>query len=83
MVAGKRAFEGSTANAVMAAILEREAPVVAPEKLNRVLQACLAKDPGERFQSARDLRRAIEWIPAGGSEIRGPVEGRPAVRSWM
>ena len=55
-----RSAASSPASAV-AAILEREAPAIEPEGLNRVIQACLAKDPDDRFQSARDLKRAIEW----------------------
>ena len=49
----------------MAGILEREAPAIEPEGLNRVLRACLAKDPDDRFQNARDLKRAIEWSDSG------------------
>jgi serine/threonine protein kinase len=65
MITGKRAFEGSNPASIIAAILEREAPPLEPEGLNRVVRACLAKDPAERFQSARDLQRAIEWSVSG------------------
>jgi Tol biopolymer transport system component/predicted Ser/Thr protein kinase len=61
MLTGKRAFEGENSASVIAGILEREAPAVESEELNRVVKACLAKDPDERFQSARDVKRAIEW----------------------
>jgi Tol biopolymer transport system component/predicted Ser/Thr protein kinase len=61
MITGKRAFEASNQASLIAAILERDAPVLEPEGLNRVVRACLAKDPDERFQSARDVKRAIEW----------------------
>jgi serine/threonine protein kinase len=50
MITGKRAFEGANPTRVIAAILEREAPALEPEGLNRVVRACLAKDPAERFQ---------------------------------
>ena len=71
MITGKRAFEGSNPTSIIAAILEREAPALEPERLNRVVRACLAKDPADRFQTARDLKRAIEWsVSAKGEEER-------------
>src|SRR5579862_633444 len=57
MLTGKRAFEGSSPASVIAAIMERPAPSVAdvaPPALDRVLQRCLAKDPDDRWQNARD-----------------------------
>ena len=74
MLTGKRAFEGSTAASVIAAILERPAPsiaAVAPEALDQILARCLAKDPDTRWQSARDLHAALKLAMAP----------RPAVRS--
>src|SRR5271170_6975336 len=65
MLTGKRAFDGSTPASVIAAILERPAPSVAdvaPPALDRVLKRCLEKDPGNRWQSARDLKTELEWI---------------------
>jgi serine/threonine protein kinase len=71
MLTGRRAFDGENPTSVIAAILEREAPsvaAVAPWPVDRVLQKCLAKDPGERWQSARDIRHALDLVddtPAG------------------
>jgi len=65
MLTGKRAFEGSSPASVIAAIMERPAPSiadVAPGALDRVLRKCLAKDPDERWQSARDLKDELEWV---------------------
>jgi eukaryotic-like serine/threonine-protein kinase len=69
MLTGKRAFEGQSPASVIAAVLEREAPSisdVAPAPLEKVLMGCLAKDPDERWQSARDVRRGLELSLAGG-----------------
>jgi eukaryotic-like serine/threonine-protein kinase len=65
MVAGKRAFDGASAASVIAAILERPAPSVAevaPASLDRLIARCLAKDPEERWQSARDVKAGLDLI---------------------
>jgi Tol biopolymer transport system component len=82
MTTGKRAFEGSSRVSIISAILEREAPTLEPEGLNRVVRACLAKDPTDRFQSARDLKRAIEWNVPGDGEESALVPGS-ARRRWL
>ena len=75
LLTGKRAFEGSSPASVIAAIMERPAPSisdVAPPALDRVLRKCLAKDPDDRWQSARDLKDELEWItsvPTSGSAV--------------
>jgi Tol biopolymer transport system component/predicted Ser/Thr protein kinase len=67
MLTGKRAFDGSSAASVIAAILERPAPTVAdvaPPALDRVLKRCLEKDPDRRWQNALDLKSAMELSAA-------------------
>ena len=62
LLTGRRAFEGESAASVIAAVLEREpAPWDAPRALDRVVKRCLAKDPDQRFQTARDLKAALFW----------------------
>jgi Tol biopolymer transport system component/predicted Ser/Thr protein kinase len=62
LLSGKRAFEGQSMASVIAAILEREpAPLELHPPLDRVIRKCLAKDPDERFQTARDLKTALAW----------------------
>jgi len=62
MLTGKRAFGGQNAASVIAAILEREpAPLEVPRPLERVVRRSLAKDPDQRFQTARDLKAALAW----------------------
>ena len=62
MLTGKRAFEGESSASVIAAILEREpAPLEAAMPLGRVVRRSLAKDPDQRFQTARDLKAALNW----------------------
>jgi serine/threonine protein kinase len=71
MLTGRRAFDGSNAASVIAAVMERPAPSlgdVAPPALDRVLKRCLEKDPENRWQNARDLK----WNLAGTGEQRAP-----------
>src|SRR5262249_47794499 len=54
MFSGKRAFEGSSVASVIAAVLERQpAPLELSPPLDRVIRACLGKDPEQRLQTAR------------------------------
>jgi Tol biopolymer transport system component/predicted Ser/Thr protein kinase len=72
MLTGRRAFEGSSPASVIAAIMERPAPsiaTIAPPALDRLLQRCLAKDPDDRWQSARDLKAELEWIARSPGEV--------------
>jgi serine/threonine-protein kinase len=83
MVTGKRAFEGASQASVVAAILERDPPPlsslepVAPPALERVVSKCMAKDPDERWQSAKDLKDELEWIAGGTAEAGEPVQSSP------
>jgi serine/threonine protein kinase len=85
MITGKRAFEGASPASVIGAIMERPAPSianVAPLSLDRALQRCLAKDPGERWQSARDLKAEIEWIASTPRIEAASKSGRPPL-GWI
>jgi eukaryotic-like serine/threonine-protein kinase len=79
MVAGQRAFQGKSQLSVAAAILEKDpAPIctikpMTPPALDHAIRRCLAKDPEERWQTARDLALEMKWASESGS--RGPEEG--------
>ncbi len=78
MLTGRRAFEGQSAASVIAAIMEREpAPLGEAPPLSRVVQRSLAKDPDQRFQTARDLKAALTWA------LEQPPPVRPLRRSWL
>jgi eukaryotic-like serine/threonine-protein kinase len=68
MVTGRRAFEGKSPANIVAAILESHPPPIAaaqpltPPALDRVVRTCLARDPDDRWQSARDLAHNLHWI---------------------
>jgi eukaryotic-like serine/threonine-protein kinase len=62
MLTGRRAFEGASAPSVIGAVLEREpAPLEVSPPLERVVRRALAKDPEQRFQTAREVKTALEW----------------------
>ena len=61
MLSGRRAFTGENAVATMAAILHQAPePLEAPAALIQVVRRCLRKAPSERFQSAAELRAALQ-----------------------
>jgi len=79
MLTGKRAFEGASAASVIAAIIERPAPSLGaalPPALEHVLQRSLAKDPDDRWQTARDLRAELQWAANAGATALIPVAKR-------
>jgi Tol biopolymer transport system component len=89
LLTGHRAFSGTSQASLIAAILGKQPPSVstlqplAPPALTRVVRICLAKDPDERWQSAADLRRELEWIAGEGDEASPPRPPRPAPRSRL
>src|SRR5215470_7054953 len=73
MLSGKRAFEGQNAASVIAAILEREpAPLDIAPPLERIVRTCLAKDRDQRFQTAIDLKRDLNWAAEEAPVITEP-----------
>jgi serine/threonine-protein kinase len=61
MLAGRRAFPGTSASDVLASVLRDEAdwsalPRETPAGVRRLLRRCLRKDPRERLQDAGDAR---------------------------
>ncbi len=82
MITGKRTFEGKTRVLLMSAIamsepepLSKAQPEV-PASLEHVVRTCLAKDPGDRWQTARDLLAELEWVAqTGGDGGVGPMAG--------
>jgi Tol biopolymer transport system component/predicted Ser/Thr protein kinase len=78
MATGRKAFEGESTSALIAAILQREPkPVSAlrpgsPPALDRIVQMCLVKDPEARWQSAHDVQVQLRWLAGGRAEAAVP-----------
>ena len=93
MLTGQRAFQGASYASLIAAIMSADpAPVssvqpLANPALDRVVRRCLAKDPDDRWQTARDLWQELVWIQEGGSQAGASAvagaRGRPQARmAW-
>lgn len=82
MAAGRRPFRGATAYELSATILRERAPVITPALppvLQSVIDKCLDKDPGQRYQSAGEVRAALETASTASRtyENVSPEEERP------
>src|SRR5665213_1864454 len=55
---------------------------VARAALDRVVKKCLAKDPDDRWQTARDLKAELIWIAGGGAESPGQTKARTTWVPW-
>jgi len=91
MATGKRAFEGKSQASLISSIMgSQPAPIsqlapLAPPGLERLVQACLAKDPADRLQSAHDVRMQLAWLAEGGSQagVPAPVAARRRSRERL
>ena len=90
MITGKRAFEGKSQVSLMAAILEHDpTPMqtlqqVTPAMLERLVLRCLAKDPEDRWQTARDIVVEIRsFDDAGIDRPAEPTAGANRERLWI
>jgi Tol biopolymer transport system component len=86
MLSGRRPFDRGDQHHTIAAVLQDDpgpvgaaAPLVAPA-VERVVLTCLAKDPDERWQSADEVRRALDTalVPGESSRDRRSIGGRSA-----
>jgi Tol biopolymer transport system component/tRNA A-37 threonylcarbamoyl transferase component Bud32 len=80
MATGVRPFKGDTQMSLLSAIIkDTPAPLSevkrdVPRELSRIVQRCLAKDPEDRYQTAKDLRndlRALKEDFASGELASG------------
>ena len=86
MTTGKPAFSGTSKASLMAAILEHEpAPLkpTSPPALDRLIRACLAKDPDERIQSAHDVKLQLKAISESADVTAGLRRPRTLIFAGM
>ena len=95
MATGQKAFEGSSQASLIASILTHQPPPVSsarrdavlPPALDHVIERCLAKNPADRWQTARDVKLELEWIAGAGDQVKRTMSW-PRVRrreaiAWM
>src|ERR1700730_116563 len=91
MLTGKRAFPGKSQFSVASAVLEKDPEPIStlqpltPPALDRAIRVCLAKDPEDRWQTARDLLLELKWIAEGGSQsgVASPLLPQRKQREWL
>jgi eukaryotic-like serine/threonine-protein kinase len=89
MATGRRAFQGGSQASLTAAILKDDPPSLtslrpgAPAALERLVRACLAKDPDDRVQSAHDVMQELRWIQEDLSRPEVAPERRGARRERL
>jgi eukaryotic-like serine/threonine-protein kinase len=75
MATGKKAFSGATQASLISSILRDEPQPISqvqpmsPPTLDRVVKTCLAKDPDDRWQSAGDVGKQLQWMPDASSTV--------------
>jgi len=92
MISGQLPFKGDHEQAVLYSIVNEKAKPIAglcleaPVELEKVFRKCLAKDPGERYQTVMDfiadLRRLQGKSVPGARHADVPPRGSRSVRWW-
>src|SRR5262245_48131667 len=93
MATGRKAFEGAGQATLIASILTAQPPPVStvradsglPPAFDHLVERCLAKQPDDRWQTARDLKLELDWITsgAGGSRTTAPAPRRRRRLMWL
>ena len=80
MVTGKRAFDGENVARIRASILEGTPPSAAalesaPAAVGAIVRRCLARDPGERWQTAADVIGELTRVRESTGQSRPQSQG--------
>jgi eukaryotic-like serine/threonine-protein kinase len=75
LITGRMAFSGESKASIIAAIMDRAPQPLsgAPPALDRAIQRAIAKDPDERWQSARDLAAALDLAAIAPDPAAAPA----------
>ena len=90
MGTGRKAFDGENRATLIVSILSGQPPPIASIRpasegaaawsaLDHVVERCLAKNPDQRWQTARDVQLELEWIGTSGTRVTAPAAARRPV----
>jgi Tol biopolymer transport system component len=81
MSTGSRPFAGNTRAELAEAILRAEPPLdqLTPPEFAHVVERCLAKDPEDRWQTARDVKLELDYVGRG---LVKPASAGKGHRYW-
>ena len=86
MATGKKAFAGSSQASLISSIMKEDPAAISalspmsPAALDRVVRNCLAKDPEDRWQTARDVGLQLQGIRDDRSASAPAIVATPAGR---
>ena len=96
MITGQRPFTGDTQAAVLASLMKDVPPSMnqrqpsVPRSLERLVRKCLEKKAEDRWQSARDLKPALELIDldapppsTSSASVSAPIPVQAPRQKWM
>ncbi|HEY4979806.1 MAG TPA: serine/threonine-protein kinase, partial [Candidatus Acidoferrum sp.] len=81
MATGMPAFRGKSQASVIAAIMDRESPLISssqptsPPALDALVKTCLAKDANDRWQSIHDVKLQLKSIAIGENASAASTAG--------
>jgi eukaryotic-like serine/threonine-protein kinase len=89
MLTGNKAFEGKSQASLIGAIMHAQPAAISasqpltPPALDRVVKICLAKEPDNRWQSARDLLHELEAIRDQLPSVSPLASKNRALGAWV
>jgi eukaryotic-like serine/threonine-protein kinase len=89
MATGQRAFEGKNQLTILSNILEKDPEPLSklqpasPAALNRLVMACLEKNPDERLQTAHDMKMQLKWIAEDGADAHKFADKGVSRTGWF
>jgi TolB-like protein/Tfp pilus assembly protein PilF len=79
VLSGRRAFDGSSTAEVLSAVMRDDPqPLRSSPALERIVGRCLAKQPGQRFQTMGELRSALE-VASAETAAAPPITAIPSI----
>src|SRR5215472_16948683 len=85
MAGGRRPFRGLTAWELSSAILRQTPdplPTGTPAALRQIIERCLEKEPGQRYQRAGEVCAALEAATSDAASAAGSSAERKALPDW-